>query len=242
VPGIFDDNIEQFQNRVISFDQAYVNHWNQWLVTPQPERPNQLGVILRKWQACRPNRMRRTQEENIHSPPYLEDLVTQATPHLQTAMTFDIRLIASFTREVFSALRALWDIFEQLSYHGRARGGIAGVVGISKAVLLLSDGKIGPAFDSEVRGHLNIKTIDSANQWIQALKIVNRDIEAFERSNNTTLQNALPQYAHLNSGRIYDMALGPRRGTDLQDKGPLMTQSGPVPFILDGTICSTTAK
>ena len=209
MPGISENNIAQFQERVNRFDEDYINDWNQWLNTDNNERPNQLGVVLRRWQACRPNRMRRTQAENTHEPPYLEDLIAQATPHLQAINTFDIRQVESFNEEAYTSLRALWDIFEQLSYHGRARGGVAGVVGISKAILLLSDGKVGPAIDSEVRRHLGINIIVNANQWIQALIGVNHDIQVFEDNNNITLQQAVPEYAHLNSGRIYDMALGP---------------------------------
>ena len=209
MPGIGGNNIQEFQARIARFDQAYVVDWNTWLGTAAINRPHQLGVVLRKWQACRPNRMRRTQSVGGHNPPYLEHLVAQSVPYIQALQTFDIRLAASFSQQACAALRALWEIFEQLSFQGRARSGLAGVVGISKAVLLLSDGGVGPAFDSQVRGHLNIATINSANTWIEALRVANQDIHTFEVAQATTLQHAAPNYAHLQSGRIYDMALGP---------------------------------
>jgi len=154
--------------------------------------------------------MRRIQAEQQHAAPYLEDLITQAAQYLQILQNFDIRDNASFTPQNCNSLVQLWGIFQNLSYHGRTRNGLAGVVGISKAVLLLTDGRVGPAFDSKVRGHLGLGNVASANQWINALCTASRDIQAFEANNQTTLQQAVPQpFAGLQSGRIYDMALGP---------------------------------
>lgn len=210
MPGIANLSIEKFQTRINRFAPQYVNDWNCWLNTPADARSRKLGMVLRRWQACRPNSMRRTQAENQHEAPYLEDLVNQAEQYIQMLQGFNIQDDGSFSNQNCGALAQLWSIFQNLSYHGRARNGLAGVVGISKAVLLLSDGRIGPAFDSEVRGHLGIGNVVDSTQWIGALKIASQDIEAFERNNRTTIHQATPQqYAHLNTGRIYDMALGP---------------------------------
>jgi hypothetical protein len=101
----------------------------------------------------------------------------------------------------------------QLSFEGKKktkRKGLAGVVGISKAVLLLTKGAIGPAFDSEVRKKLCLCEPENANQWIEAIEIAARDIHAFQIRNQCTLQEAAPlRFKSLNTGRIYDMALGP---------------------------------
>jgi hypothetical protein len=154
--------------------------------------------------------MRRTQTENQHDAPYLEDLINNAAQHLQILKNFDLRANASFTPQNCDSLVNLWNIFQNLSYHGRARNGLAGVVGISKAILLLTDGCVGPAFDSKVRGNLGLGNIVDANQWINALRAASRDIQAFEANNQTTLQQAVPQrHSALQCGRIYDMALGP---------------------------------
>lgn len=210
MPGITNSSIKEFQERINRFAQQYVDDWNSWLNIQPNVRAEQLGVTLRRWQACRPNRMRRTQAENLHEAPYLEDLITQAAPHLQALQNFDIRDNASFSPQNCDSLAQLWNIFQNLSYHGRTRNGLAGVVGISKAVLLLTDGRVGPAFDSEVRSHLGLRRIANASEWINALCTASRDIQAFEATNQTTLQQAVPQpHAGLQSGRIYDMALGP---------------------------------
>jgi hypothetical protein len=50
----------------------------------------------------------------------------------------------------------------------------------------------------------------TADEWIDVLKFVNEDIRLFEAKNDITLTMAAPKQAQcLNSGRIYDMALGP---------------------------------
>ena len=117
---------------------------------------SKFAETLRRRQACRPNRMRRTQQEAQHDPPFLENLIVQANQCIQALQNFDIRRQFSLNREACRALEQLWNIFQNLCYHGRERNGLADVVGISKAVLLLTEGRVGPAFDSNVRGHLQI--------------------------------------------------------------------------------------
>lgn len=214
MPGIANLTIEQFQARIRRFDQSYVQDWDQWCnsFTCGNDVAIQFGRVLRRWQACRPNRMRRARSEGGHEAPFLEDLIDEASPHIQTLQQFDIRTDASFTTDVNTTLSRLWGIFQDLSYHGRARNGRAGIVGISKATLLLTEGRIGPALDSNVRNHLGIQEPKNILEWISALKLVSRDIQRFESKNATTLQQAAPQqFTQLHCGRIYDMALGPRR-------------------------------
>jgi hypothetical protein len=211
MPRIANITVNNFQDRINRFKQRYVNDWNGW-ITVQPDRrtAQQFGIILRKWQACRPNRMRRAQADTRYDGPYLDTLINNSAQCLLALQDFDIRLQASFTPQACDSLVQLWDVFQNLSYYGRAREGRAGVVGISKAVLLLTEGRVGPAFDSTVRKHLGLRSIENANEWINALRVVSRDIQQFEFANQITLQQAVPQqYAGLSSGRIYDMALGP---------------------------------
>jgi len=210
--GIALLTIKQFQARIHRFDNRYVEHWRQLHHTfhNSENMPKVFGSILRKWQACRPNKMRRTKYDGLHEPPYLEDLLMQSNQHIYTLRNFCMRSENSLTPETIAALSHLWAIFKNLSYSGRARNGLAGIVGISKAVLLLTDGRVGPAFDAKVRGNLHITTPQNAQQWIDALKIVMGDIQKFEERNHITLQNAAPHaFQELNCGRIYDMALGP---------------------------------
>jgi len=202
--------VKEFQQKTLRFDTKYVDDWNRWLQVESEDRPEQFGSILRKWQACRPNKMRRTSVANLHEAPYIDDLMETASHSINALAAFELNDFSKFSVAIFEHLSVLWDIFENLSYTGKARNGKAGAVGISKAVLLLSDGHIGPAFDSEVRTHLGIKEITNAKQWFNALQIVAKDIQSFEAKNDTTIKNAAPEeFKDLNIGRIYDMALGP---------------------------------
>jgi hypothetical protein len=210
MPGIANITVEEFQRRINRFDQSYVTDWNSWIAVQPDKRTAVFGKILRRWQACRPNGMRRERAEQKHDGPFLDDMINNSVHCLQALQNFDIRVQASFTQQACDSLVQLWDIFKDLSYHGKVRGGRAGIVGISKAVLLLTEGRVGPAFDSKVRTHLGLGRIENANEWICALQVVSRDIQQFEAANQLTLQQATPQqHAGLSNGRIYDMALGP---------------------------------
>ena len=212
--GIGGLTVDEFKRRIQRFERAYIADWNGWLSTQQADRAERLGSILRGWQACRPNRMRRTRVEGRHDAPYLEDLIHCAGEDLRALDQFELREEASFSTENLQALARLWDIFSNLSYVGRARNGLAGVVGISKAVLLLTEGRVGPAFDSTVRVNLGLRVIDNSCEWINALQVASRDIQMFERKNDVTLHAACPEpHSQLRSGRIYDMALGPGAGS-----------------------------
>jgi hypothetical protein len=131
---------------------------------------------------------------------------------VQALQGFDIGFPASITERAYRSMEELWEIFKDLSYHGRARNGLAGVVGISKAVLLLTEGRVGPAFDANVRNNLGIREPPAnPREWIRAIEIASRDIQQFRtRHDGCSLQQAVPEFADLHSGRIYDMALGPR--------------------------------
>jgi hypothetical protein len=70
--------------------------------------------------------------------------------------------------------RAVDDLLGRLD----KRAGI--LVGISKAVLLASNGQIGPALDSQVRDQLRIRAPVSSGEWLHILDDVGADIRAFE--------------------------------------------------------------
>jgi hypothetical protein len=207
MPGIANMTVAQFQDKINGFRQIYVTHWNVWLQALQAQQnvASTFGQILRRWQACRPNKMRRTQQEAHHSRPFLEDLLLQSNHHIQALQNFDIRKQASLNSEAYHALEQLWNIFQHLCYGPNQKG----IVIISKAVLMLTEGRVGPAFDSNLQ-RVFFKPLN-ARQWFDALERVSEDILLFELANHCSLQQATPHgFADLNSGRIYDMALGPR--------------------------------
>jgi hypothetical protein len=212
MPGIADDTVDTFRNRVETFSATYIEDWAAWLATDTAARPGRLGRTLRKWQACRPNRMRREAGSAVHPAPYLDDLLAAAAPHVDALAGFDIAHPSALdTPAHLRALDRLWHVFEQLSYHGRARQGLAGSVAISKAVMLVTNGRVGPAFDSSVRRALKLGEINDASQWRNALSVVHADIQKFQCAAGIPFSAAKPAaFAAVENGRVYDMALGPR--------------------------------
>ena len=216
--GIRDLTVDQIRRRILSFSPTYVYDWKVWLAVrqdyPFDHTPPEFGRILSSWQACRPNRMRLCRSEATHEPPYLEDLVRNGLAIAGALTEFDLGNPETLTQASEDALLGLWALLQDLSYSGRSRNGLAGVVGISKAVLLLTEGRVGPAFDSKVRKELGIAEIPDSNGWISNLRLVVEDIAAFEQENRCTLRDAVPaEYRTLHYGRLYDMIFGP--GKDL---------------------------
>jgi hypothetical protein len=154
--------------------------------------------------------MRRCRADATHEAPYLEDLLNDALTVAAALDGFDLSQANPINEVVENALEGLWGIFTNLSYSGRCRNGLAGVVGISKAVLLITEGRVGPAFDSMVRRRLATGAIPGAGSWIENLKKIAEDINQFEQANGCTLREAVPRsYRDLHNGRLYDMILGP---------------------------------
>jgi hypothetical protein len=195
----------EVRDDVTGFAPRYAVDWNGWVATPVGARPELLGRILRKWQATRPVAMRRTRAEAQHHPPFLEELFEQARIEVVRLGDLNVATVVNRSPAQEAALHALWQIFLQLPVTGQAS-----CVGITKAVLLMTDGRIGPAFDSAVRDKLNVRPISTSSDWIRLLEHVAEDIAAFQAAHGL-LSKAVPaQFADLQYGRVYDMALGPR--------------------------------
>jgi hypothetical protein len=207
--GIANDTVKEFQDRIGRFRLEYVNDWNRWLSTQDASRPRELKAILGSWQACRGN--------TLHDEAGMTKLLNYAKKYLVQLQSFDLRRESDFTPPVCNAVTVLWGLFqERLCYvrvnpdrkNAPPHGGLAGAVGISKAAMLATDGRLGPAFDSKVRTKLGCGKIATAADWLEAMRAASRDIATFENRWSTTLQIA-SNYPFLHTGRIYDMALGP---------------------------------
>jgi hypothetical protein len=193
----------QVRSDVAGFSQRYVRDWENWLGTGAAARPALFGRILRKWQAARPGAVRRLRNEQRHDAPFLDDLLADADGPLRELAGITIVTIGGRTTAQGQALEKLWRIFSRLR-----TGGPATCVGITKAILLLTDGRIGPAFDSRVRKSLRVRRPETCAEWLEDLESIAEDIAAFERAHRP-LKTAVPvSFAHLEYGRLYDMALG----------------------------------
>ena len=149
------------QAAIGNFSIAYVLHWQRWqrqcAAGVTSDVAPLLGEILRKWQATRPLPMRRPRRDAEHQPPYLEDLVEEALPHVRRLDSASVRDLYAFTPSQLESLQSLWSIFRNLTTKGQAT-----CVGITKAVMLLTQGQIGPA----LRQHREIKPVyPAANEF-----------------------------------------------------------------------------
>jgi hypothetical protein len=152
----------EVREAVDSFAERYVEDWEAWLAATPERRPILFGQILRKWQATRPLAMRRTKGEAVHEPPFLEDLLGAARGPLSRLGDLTLDTIRARTPSQEKALVRLWEIFRGLTTTEHARA-----VGITKAILLLTDGRIGPAFDSQVREQLGVRSPATSGEWIE---------------------------------------------------------------------------
>jgi hypothetical protein len=195
----------QVRAAVDAFAPSYVRDWDLWLATPAGRRLEVFGAILRRWQATRPRPMRRPRLEADHPAPFLDDLVAAAAEPLSAISGLTLATVRERSLMQDRAFARLWEVFGALTTHGSASA-----VGISKAVLLLTDGRIGPALDSRVRTNTGVAAPRDHREWMRVLEEIAEDLASFERTNAPIPSVVSPRFAHLGVGRLYDMALGPR--------------------------------
>ncbi len=197
-PNVIRENLRRFA-------KPYVLDWDQWLQVGDSNRVTKFASILRRWQGTRPLPMRRPRAEAKHEPPYIEDLIVDATPHLEALGDLTLTDIANATQDQIKALHGLWATFSKLPQRETAT-----CVGITKAIMLLTNGRIGPAFDSIVREKLGFKHhLKSSEEWIEVLRGISEDIHCFEKLHGKLAEIVPEELAAYHVGRLYDMVLGP---------------------------------
>jgi hypothetical protein len=205
VSGIRHMTPAQVSDAVSGFASTYVRDWEAWLAARDAQRPVVLGETLRRWRATRPYPMRRERAAATHTAPYLEDLFADAQASIRVLGALDLATFRRRTETQERSLRSMWGNFSRLTVTGEAS-----CVGITKSILLVTDGRIGPAFDSTVQKGLRLKPPKYSTDWIGAVDLIADDVAAFE-SKHGPLAEVVPQrFRHLAVGRLYDMALGPR--------------------------------
>ena len=171
-------NRQEVHAAVDGFAERFVADWAVWLHVQPDRRPVLFGEILRRWQAVRPRTMRRTRIDGRHDAPFLEDLLDDADRRVRRLGDLSVGAGWKPTADQESALIGLWATFVDLAIEGPAT-----CVGISKSVLLVTNGRIGPALDSNVQLALRIRPPQTARDWISVLSDVADDIAEFERGN-----------------------------------------------------------
>jgi hypothetical protein len=191
---------------VRGFKPGYAKDWDEWLATAAPDRAEPFGRILGGWKATRGNgKMRYIRARGGHEPPYLEDLLDAAAEPLRTLGDLTVMTVAQRTPEQSRAICDLWHCFSNLTTTG-----LASCVGITKAVLLLTDGRIGPALDSTVKAGIGVRPPATCQDWLDVLEAVGEDIAAFEAVHGSLHKVVQLHFAGLGYGRLYDMIVGPR--------------------------------
>jgi hypothetical protein len=207
---------------VDGFSPTYAADWETWLNAPLKARPELFGRTLRKWQATRPREMRRLRSEANHGAPFLEDLLELATEPIRVLVDLDVMTVGQRTRQQDEALNGLWRTFSQLTTTE-----LASCVGITKAVLLLTDGRIGPAFDSNVQKRLSRP--ETCDAWVRLLEEIGEDIAVFESAHGPLAQVVPSRFAQVGYGRLFDMILGPRERSSPTAASPVRPRRPPSP-------------
>ena len=199
-----------------AFKPRYKQDWRDWMNTlashplAAPETVAQCRRVLAKWQAVRSTtkgrRVRLTRGLAIAGTRCLDDVLAEALPALKILGQETVRDVPNLSSARRGALLELWDVFSDLPTIGTARA-----VGITKAVKLVTGGRIGPAFDSQVRQHLDLPEPLDGVQWLDALVAVARDIQTFESANGCRLEQLVEtEWRPIGIGRAYDMVFGPK--------------------------------
>ena len=196
--------------RIKAFNIRYVNDWSVWLRASQgcdfraTSTPISVAIefkrIMGKWQACRPKVLRSASE--------LQRTLDSATEPLRRVGSANLRCFQAPSEVLTDAMCGLWRIFEG----GLCLKGKATEVGVSKAILLVTKGRIGPAFDSNVKARLNALYVRDCKTYMKALGEIASELAAFEARELTTLDGLAQQAGRpADVGRAVDMVLGPRR-------------------------------
>lgn len=197
----------EIRERLDGFDRRYAEDWSHWsslMETTGPSTPDAIRMLdrlLRKWQALRPNPYRTAVGENG-----LDQVLQGTLPLIDSLGDLDLCRSELKADGAERTLARLWDVLLELPARGHA-----GCVGISKVVMLLTAGRLGPALDSFVRRSLQVrKPPASAAEWIALMRAISRDIAAFEDRHGRLQQLAGSGFSTIGIGRLYDMLAGPR--------------------------------
>jgi hypothetical protein len=206
---------EDIRKRMREFSDAYKRDWREWIRVARseplesPKVAQQFRNVLRRWQAVRSSAkgrvVRHCRGAAADADLCMEDLLREAATFVQELGDFSLREAAKPTARQERALGFLWEIFRALPSNGTANA-----VGITKAVKLVTMGRIGPALDTIVRQRLGLPEPRAGDQWIAALRVISGDLARFERRHRLSLESLIDeQWKPVAVGRAYDMVAGP---------------------------------
>ena len=195
--------IQKVSTLIQGFALRYVMDLNDFVRTTEYygrtslKTAEHLCQLLKKWKACRPS-------------PYNKDLLPLLKlidSDLAIVETVNLRTIQDAPLNIKMAIKRIWLTLNSKLCENRQIAEIAA----SKAMLILTNGKLGPALDSNVRKALKLQRIHCPNDYLALLFAISEDIAIFEKANQTILEKLVPKEWHpIEIGRAYDMAIGPR--------------------------------
>jgi hypothetical protein len=163
------------------------------------------GDTLRRWNACR-------RRGGVRE--HMAELLQSVLPYVESLQSSSLREFISPSQEESSSIMELWSVLES----GLCLSKPASEVGISKSIMLLTRGRIGPAFDSTVRDAFGLRRINNARELLEVYKAVANDLRQFEHVNHVNLEELVPTGREsIGVGRIVDMVAGPRAKATQQE-------------------------
>ena len=154
--------VEDVRVRMRAFSDSYKGDWRQWTAVAEsmpldsPASAAAFRNVLRSWQAVRSKTKGRVVRQcRAATPPAelcMEELLAEAAAYVQELGEFTLRDAAGPSSRQTRALKFLWEVFRALPTSGTANA-----VGITKAVKLVTLGRVGPALDTVVRDRLDVE-------------------------------------------------------------------------------------
>ena len=201
---------DEVRERTARFRRRHVRDWKDWLpistcldAAPEPIEirvAEKLGGILWNWRACGRSQL-------LLEPHTLLETLNRAHACLYVLGNSDLRSFLFPTPLLRELIRSLWIIFR----NGLCKKGKAGEVAITKAILLTTRGRIGPAFDSNVQRATGIIHIPDSENFVSVLSSLAKQLIAFEDQYRVRIEDLVPvDRGPVAIGRAIDMLLGPK--------------------------------
>ncbi|MGR2927818.1 hypothetical protein [Acidithiobacillus ferriphilus] len=200
--------IEEFIASVRGFKSSYADDWALWIKPTGDDVARRKDIfigIMRGWSACRPAKA--NSEFSDREFEYLQEKGRELEG-------LYLRRIGQ-NDDIFTKLEELFK-----AINGICKNKSINMMVASKAIMLVTEGSIGPAFDSNIMKNLGYKyNYDKSFQmWENMLRYVADDLIGFQkRFKVDDIYELLPDdLRSIKLGRLYDMALGPRQNEELQ--------------------------
>jgi hypothetical protein len=195
---------EEVKQLIEGFSHRYVADLNNFALTIEqysftsPQTANHLNKLLRKWSGCRPKSARK---DRLH-------LLKLLDTDLKSISHVDLRNIQNISPYERLAISRIWSQLQTQICDAPKSTAVAP----SKAMLILTNGRLGPALDSNARKTLKLPKTLNPDEYLSFLCAISEDIAAFEKINAPViLEDLVPKkWQPVFIGRVYDMAIGPR--------------------------------